>query len=211
MPSFRSSSDVSANGPPVKRARIEDEKVTFIDSSIDTSRPAWRTELVREIVYHYPKKFSSKMPASFIEKLGDFLAFAIVTLLGDHFKLYSSSSEDATETNDGSSTKVIDMDSPALARAMEHVPNVHFDALKSTIFPKYDTVRHMFDQNRNVGQSLHKYQEQIKNASSFTYWSTSGQKVRFTNVRGEPIQDEANQKIEDCLPFEFAGIMKLFE
>jgi hypothetical protein len=68
----------------------------------------------------------------------------------------------------------------------------------------------MFDQNRNVGQSLDKYQEQIKNASLFTYWSTSGQKVCFTNVDGKPIQDEANHKIEDCLPFEFVRIMKLF-
>jgi hypothetical protein len=107
--------------------------------------------------------------------------------------------------------KVIDMDSPALASAMEHVPKVHFDALKSTIFQTYNTVRDMFEQNRNVGQSLHKYKEQIKNASSFTYWSTRGQKVRFTNIRGEPIQDEANHKIKDCLPFEFVRIMELFE
>jgi hypothetical protein len=213
IPSFGSSSDESANGPPLKRARIEDEKVTFIERSIDKSDPVWRTALVREIVYHYPIKFSSQMPVSFTKKLGECLALAIVTLLGDHFKLYSSSSEDATKTNDASSTKVIDMDSPHLESAMKYVPEVHLADLNSTIFQTftYETVHNMFEHNQNVGQSLHTYKEQIKNASSFTYWSTSGQKVRFTNVDGKPIQDEANQKIKDCLPFEFVRIMDLFE
>jgi hypothetical protein len=178
--------DSSSNNPPPKHCCIERVEVTFIhhDRWPNTSKSNYQLDLVGEILYHYPSNIHPTMPSSFIDKSGECVSFAIVALLGDHFNLdmtTQSTSSEETNTNSSASTKVmvqdqlsslqvIDMESSALQSAMDHVPQVHFHALKSTFFKNltHCTVLDMFSHNQNVGDLLQKYKDQIMKASAFS-------------------------------------------